>query len=95
MTSLRWDEADAGVVEALWRGHWGIENKVQYVRDVTFGEDAGQIHVGQAPQALAALRNGLLTVLRSKGVTHIADAVRSCAASLSATFELIGVPSRL
>ena len=95
VTSLGWHEADARLVEALWRGHWGIENKVHYVRDVTFGEDAGQIHVGQAPQALAALRNGLLTVLRSKGVTHIADAVRSCAASLSATFALIGVPLRL
>ncbi len=95
VTSLGWQEADARLVEALWRGHWGIENKVHYVRDVTFGEDAGQIHVGQAPQALAALRNGLLTVLRSKGVTHIADAVRSCAASLSATFALIGVPLRL
>ena len=71
VTSLAWHEADAAMVEALWRGRWGIENKVHYVRDVTFGEDAGQIHVGQAPQALAALRNGLLTLLRSKGVTNM------------------------
>ena len=92
VTSLAWHEARAAQVEALWRGHWGIENKVHYVRDVTMGEDAGQVHVGHAPQALAALRNGLLTLVRRTGVTHIADALRSYAASLDETFALIGVP---
>ena len=92
ISSLGWAEAGAAQVEALWRGHWGIENKVHYVRDVTMGEDAGQIHVGQAPHALAALRNGLLTLLRSTGVTNIADALRSYAASLEETLALIGVP---
>ncbi len=92
ITSLGWQEASAAQVEALWRGHWGIENKVHYVHDVTLGEDAGQMRVGQAPQALAALRNGLLTLLRSTGVTNIADAIRHYAASVSETLALIGVP---
>jgi predicted transposase YbfD/YdcC len=76
VASLSWQEAGAAQVEALWRGHWGIENQVHYVRDVSLGEDAGQTRMGQAPQALAALRNGLLTLLRSNGVTNIADALR-------------------
>ena len=92
ITSLGWQEASAAQVEALWRGHWGIENRVHYVRDVTLGEDAGQIHVGSAPQAWAALRNGLLSLLRSKGVTNIADALRHYAASVPDIFALIGVP---
>jgi predicted transposase YbfD/YdcC len=92
VASLRWDEASAAQIEALWRGHWGIENKVHYVRDVSMGEDAGQIRTGQAPQALAALRNGLLTLLRSTGVTQIADALRHYAAHLDETLALIGVP---
>jgi len=92
VTSLRWQEANAAQVEALWRGHWGIENKVHYVRDVSLGEDAGQIRVGDAPQALAALRNGLLTLLRSTGVTNIADALRHYAASVHDTLAFIGVP---
>jgi len=92
ISSLGWQEASAAQVEALWRGHWGIENKVHHVRDVTLGEDAGQMRVGNAPQALAALRNGLLTLLRQTGVTNIADAIRHYAASLSETFALIGVP---
>ena len=92
VASLGWQEARAAQVEGLWRGHWGIENKVHYVRDVTMGEDASQIRVGQAPQALAALRNGLITLLRSTGVTNIADALRQYGASIPETLALIGVP---
>jgi predicted transposase YbfD/YdcC len=92
ITSLGWQDAKAAAVEALWRGHWGIENKVHYVRDVTLGEDAGQLRVGQAPQALAALRNGILSVLRSQGVTRIADALRYHGASVQQALALIGVP---
>jgi predicted transposase YbfD/YdcC len=92
IASLGWQEARAAQVEGLWRGHWGIENTVHYVRDVTMGEDASQIRVGHAPQALAALRNGLITLLRSTGVTNIADALRQYGASIQETLALIGVP---
>jgi predicted transposase YbfD/YdcC len=95
ITSLGWQEAGAAAVEMLWRGHWGIENKVHYVRDVTLGEDAGQVHVGQAPHALAALRNGILNLLRSQGVSNIADGLRHYGASVHRIFELIGIPAGL
>ncbi len=65
---------------------------MHYVRDVTMGEDAGQIRVGQAPHALAALRNGILSLLRSQGVTRIADALRHHGASVQQALALIGVP---
>ncbi|MBU1750141.1 MAG: hypothetical protein KKA73_20850 [Chloroflexi bacterium] len=35
----------------VWRGHWTIENRDHYVRDVTLGEDQCRIHTGVAPQA--------------------------------------------
>ncbi len=95
VTSLPVEAATARQVERLWRGHWTIENRVHYVRDVTLGEDAGQIHTGQAPHGLAALRNGILNLLRSKGATDIAGALRHYGASLQRVFALIGVPSRL
>jgi predicted transposase YbfD/YdcC len=95
IASLGWQEASAAQSAALWRGHWAIENKVHYVRDVTLGEDGGQIHRGPAPQALAALRNGILTVLRRQGATNIADALRHYGASLARVFALIGVPQGL
>jgi hypothetical protein len=55
------------------------------------GEDAGQASRGSTPQALAALRNGLLTLLRWRGWTNIADALRTYAASLAEALKLIGV----
>ena len=92
VTSLAPEEASAAQVEVLWRGQWGIENQVHYVRDETMGEDRGQMRCGQAAQALAALRNGILSLLRSQGVTQIADALRHHGASVEAALALIGVP---
>lgn len=76
VTSLPPTAVSATALEALWRGHWAIENKVHRVRDGTMAEDAGQVRVGTAPHALAALRNGLLSLLRALGWTNIADALR-------------------
>lgn len=60
----------------LARGHWGIENRLHYVRDVTLGEDASRVRTGAAPQVLAALRNAVLALLRAAGATNIAAALR-------------------
>lgn len=57
ITSLTRREADAGRLLGLTRAHWGIENGLHYVRDVTLGEDACRARRGSAPQVLAALRN--------------------------------------
>jgi predicted transposase YbfD/YdcC len=96
VTSLPPTEASAAQVEALWRGHWTIENKVHRVRDGTLAEDACQVRVGRAPQALAALRNGLLNLLRALGWTNIADAVRHYGAFAPRALRLLStVPQRL
>ena len=57
ITSLSEEEADAGRLMEITRGHWGIENGLHYVRDVTMGEDASRARKGSVPQVLAALRN--------------------------------------
>lgn len=76
---------------ALSRGHWGIENRLHYVRDVTFGEDASQVRTGAGPQALAALRNVVLTLLRHAGWTNIAAGLRYNAWRPGAALELLGL----
>jgi predicted transposase YbfD/YdcC len=91
VTSLSPAEADAALLERLWRGHWTIENRVHYVRDVTWGEDAGQAYRGHTPQALAALRNALLLLLRAVGWTNIADALRHYGARVDRALRLVGV----
>lgn len=92
ITSLPTAAASAAQVEALWRGHWTIENRVHHVRDVTWGEDASQVRRGRAPQALAALRNGLLSLLRALGWTQIADATRYYGAFAHRAIALLSSP---
>lgn len=58
------------------RGHWHIENKLHWVRDVTFDEDRSQIRTGHGPQVMASLRNLAISALRLAGHTNIAHAVR-------------------
>src|SRR5205814_4135408 len=54
------------------RGHWSIENKVHWVRDVTYDEDRSQIRTGNGPHIMAALRNAAIGALRLAGATNIA-----------------------
>ncbi len=89
VTSLRWEEADVAELERLWRGHWTIENRVHHVRDVTMGEDQNQMRVGNAPQVLAALRNAILNLVRSKGWTNIADGLRHYGAFVHRALALV------
>lgn len=52
------------------RSHWGIENSLHYVLDVTFGEDDSRIRTGNAAENFSVLRRLALNVLRcdkSKG----------------------------
>lgn len=66
---------------AAWvQGHWGIENRLHWVRDVTFGEDLSQVRTGSAPQVMATLRNLVISLLRLAGWTNIARALRHHAA---------------
>jgi predicted transposase YbfD/YdcC len=92
VTSLPPTAATPAQVEALWRGHWTIENRVHYVRDVTLGEDACQVRVGHAPQALAALRNAVLNLLRARGWPLIPDALRHYGAYAHRALTLLATP---
>jgi predicted transposase YbfD/YdcC len=75
----------------LVREHWHIENRLHYVRDVTLGEDASQVRSAAAPEALAALRNALLGVLRQHGYDNIAAALRHFAWTPGAALCLLGL----
>jgi predicted transposase YbfD/YdcC len=96
ITSLPANEVSAADLETLWRGHWTIENRKHYVRDVTLGEDAGQMYRGNAPQVLAALRNTIIDLFRWQGWTNMADALRHYGAAVERALTLIGfTPARL
>jgi predicted transposase YbfD/YdcC len=46
------------------RAHWGIENAVHWVLDVTFCEDASQVSTGNAAENLSIFRRLSLNILR-------------------------------
>jgi predicted transposase YbfD/YdcC len=74
---------------ALSRGHWGIENCLHYVRDVTFAEDRSHIRTGHAPQLLAACRNLVMTLIHRSGSSHIAASRRSFSYHPRTAFDLL------
>jgi predicted transposase YbfD/YdcC len=92
LTSLSASEAGPDELAALWRGHWTIENRRHYVRDVTMGEDACQMYTGHAPEALAAVRNVLISLLRQAGWRNIAAGLRHYSTSVYEAIHFIGVP---
>ena len=68
-----------------------IENRVHWVRDVTFDEDRSQIRTASAPQVMAALRNLTTTLVRWAGHSNVAAALRRHAAHLSEALALLGI----
>jgi Transposase DDE domain len=79
VTSAPPTRADAARLLRGLRGHWGIENRAHWVRDVTMDEDRCQVRTGAAPEVFAACRNLALTLVRRAGGTNIAAALRTYA----------------
>ncbi len=76
VTSLSAADAHPFQVAGWLRGHWGIENRLHWVRDATFDEDRSQVRTNAGPQVMATLRNTALSLLRLAGQTSIAAALR-------------------
>lgn len=75
----------------LKRQHWGIENKLHWVRDVVLGEDKSTIHLGSGPQVVAALRNTVLSLLRKAGHSKITSQLRRNSRKPSRALTLLGI----
>jgi hypothetical protein len=81
ITSLPPAQTSAAELLQLIRGHWGIENRLHYVRDVSFGEDACRVRQGRTPWFLATTRNLAIHLIRQvQGWTNVAAALRRHAA---------------
>lgn len=76
VTSLSVADAKPAQIAAWLRGHWAIENRLHWVRDVTYSEDHSQIRTEGGPQVMATLRNTGISILRLTGHTNIASANR-------------------
>lgn len=79
VSSLSAERITAEQIARALRGHWVVENGVFYVRDVTYGED--RLHARKIADALAAMRNTAINLIRSLGHRYIPDGHRCISAS--------------
>jgi predicted transposase YbfD/YdcC len=77
ITDLSPQEASPLRLLSLVRGHWGIENRSHYVRDVSFQEDRSRLRTGNAPQLLATFRNLAISLIHRVGSSQISATRRS------------------
>jgi hypothetical protein len=89
ITSVPPARANAARLLRWLRGHWAIENRLHWVRDVTWDEDRSPVRTGAAPQAFAACRNLALALLRRRGYTNIAAALRTHAGRPQTAVHLV------
>ncbi|MGW2206974.1 ISAs1 family transposase [Streptomyces sp. NPDC001774] len=76
ITSADARTAPPAVLAAWVQSHWEIENRLHWVRDVTFDEDRSQVRTGNAPRVMAGIRNTAITLLRLDVHHNIAAALR-------------------
>jgi predicted transposase YbfD/YdcC len=82
-------DADAVALAAWVRSHWEIENKLHWVRDVTYQEDNSLVRTGNAPRVMATLRSLAISLLRLDGHANIAAANRHHARDPQRTLKLL------
>jgi predicted transposase YbfD/YdcC len=90
-TSLTTHQTDPARLARLIRQHWGIENRLHYVRDVTYREDTSRVRTGNAPHVMASLRNLAINAFRHAGHTNIAAALRAITRNPTRPLTLLGI----
>ncbi len=91
ITSLSPEKADAKRLLSLNRGHWCIENRLHWVRDVTFDEDRSQVRVGEGPRVMATLRNVAISLFRLHDIKNTAQALRKCGRNVEIALNYVGL----
>ena len=94
ITSLSPDRASSERLLDLWRGRWEIENRLFWVRDVVFGEDASRIRSGTAPLSMSLIKNAAMNTLRALKVPNITAALRENALKVPNLFHKLGITTK-
>ncbi|MER7578051.1 ISAs1 family transposase [Streptomyces sp. NPDC126514] len=76
ITDLTSRQASPERIAKIVRAQWVIENRLHFIRDTAFREDASKIRTGHGPENMATLRNFAINALRAAGHTNIAAGLR-------------------
>lgn len=94
ITSLGLQEATAQALAAWVRQHWGIENKIHWVRDVVFAEDHQNAYLAATAHAMAIFRNLAIGLIRLAGHTQIKRTLERIAADRTRILPLLAASRR-
>jgi len=94
VTSLALGTASPAQLAGWLRGHGRIENRLPWVRDVTFGEDASTARTGSLPRVMASLRNLAVGALRLAGHPNLAAALRHTGRDPGRPLAILGLAHR-
>ena len=89
ITSVDKQRGSAQQLLAWNRGHWGVETKNHYIRDVTFGEDSCSSRVGNAPANNAVCANIALAVIFQRNFRTVPEALRHFTLNREEAFEAV------
>jgi predicted transposase YbfD/YdcC len=89
ITSLDLHEVTAQALARWVRQHWGIENRIHWVRDVVFAEDHQNSYLGQTAHAMALFRNLAIGLIRLAGHTQIKRTLERIAADRTRILPLL------
>lgn len=89
VTSLTAEACPPQRLMQLIRQHWQIENRLHYVRDVSFHEDACKIRHPKRQRLLACLNNLAIGLIRQTAFDFIPSARRFFALHPEAAFHLL------
>jgi hypothetical protein len=91
ITSLPPERASPQKLIELWRSHWGIENRVHWVRDTLWREDHCQVKHPTGGHNLAAFRNAAINLLRLADTANLTAAVRENAYRVDRLLARLGI----
>lgn len=90
ITSLSIEQCPPEKLLELVRSHWHIENRLHYVRDVTFHEDACQIRHTKRQRLLATLNNLVIGLIRQcEQFDYVSEARHYFDVNYDEAFQLI------
>jgi predicted transposase YbfD/YdcC len=92
ITSLTAEQATPEHLATYVRSHWSIENKIHWVRDTTFREDASRVRTDSRPRIMTTLRNLVIGLIRQAGHARIAATIRKIKHSPHLIYALMGLP---
>lgn len=91
ITSLSSERASPDKLIQLWQNHWGIENRLHWVRDTLWQEDRCRVKNPTGGHNLAAFRNAAINLLRLARTPNLTAAVRENAYRVDRLLARLGI----